>query len=87
MARVSLEKVLHRAPIVIINGYEIDEDSWRFHPNGIRCAGPDDDPVWAFKDQQVDVRDNGTCDAIDSEGQVVYICLRKTVPFTAKDLP
>lgn len=86
MAQVSLKRVLHQAPLVTINGYEIDEDSWRFHPNGIRCAGPDDEPVFALKDRMVELHDDGCIVTTDADGVIVHIFLKKVIPFTGEDV-
>ena len=86
MAKVKLYDVLHRAPIVIIDGLLMDENLWRFDEKEIRCGFEDE--YWQFPtDQEVDLSDQGTLVAVNTRGVEVIVQVKNSTPFTSKDIP
>lgn len=83
-ATFPLELVLHRAPLVIIDGLVMDEDLWRFDINEIRCG--ESDSYWQFAHQEIELDDTGAFYAKTIRGTPVLVQVYNHTPFTPRDL-
>lgn len=81
--KVKLFTAFNKAQVVIINGYTVYVNT--YEPDNVTCYFDDNIMNWVFKDQDIDIDNNGTSFVFSDKGEVCISFYVKH-PITKADL-